>query len=155
MRITEHLGITPEQFFDVMDRALLADIAEARGKKKAKPSNLHEGFSYRKHLRGKEGDAYAATVRIVAYDRPRAYRSTVTTSQGVNTMSYEVEPCADGGIDVTYEETFEADGALARVLGALRGAANRGRVKSRLHAMEVQVRAARLAEGEEGEAGGR
>lgn len=151
MRITEHLKITAEEFFDIVDEALLSDIASARGKK-AKPSNLHEGYTYKKHLRGKGDDAHAATVRIVSYDRPRCYRSTVTTQQGVSTMGYDVVPTGDG-VDVTYVEEFEgASGfksALSRVVAPLQGLAGRGRIKSQMHAMEGRILAERYPEPEE------
>ena len=153
MKVTEHIKVTPEEFFDFVDKSLLADISAARGKK-AKPSNLHEGYSYKKFLRGKADPAHAATVRIVTYDRPRSYRSAVSTAQGTSTMGYDVEPSGDG-IDVTYVEEFEANGGiralLSRVAGLVQGLGARGRVKSQLRTLEGSILANRYPEPEDGD----
>ena len=155
MRVTEHLKITAEEFFAIVDEALLADISNARGKK-AKPSNLHEGYTYKKFLRGKSDPAHAATVRISSYDRPRSYRSTVTAAQGESVMGYDVEPAGDG-IDVTYVEDFHGTGGiqslLSRLMAPLQSLGAKGRVKSQLHAMEGKVLAERYPEPEDAEAG--
>ena len=153
MRITEHIKVTPEEFFDFVDKSLLADITAARGKK-AKPSNLHEGYTYKKFLRGKADAAHAATVRIVTYDRLHAYRSAVSTAQGTSTMGYDVEPSGDG-IDVTYVEDFEATGGVravfARAAGLVQSLGARGRVKSQLQALERSILADRYSEPEDGD----
>lgn len=156
MKVTVHLDIDAKSLFKVLKEMLLADISEARGKK-AKPSNVHEGYSYKKYLRGKGDPQHAATVRIEAFDVPRTYRSTVTTAQGVNTLCYEVVPAEGGGIDVTYEETFEGASASAsfmqKTIGALRSGSSKSRIKSQLHAIEAQVRADRFVEEAEEEIG--
>ena len=141
MRITGHLNVTAEEFFAKVDEALLTDIATARGKK-AKPSNLHEGFTYKKFLRGKADPVHAATVRIVAYDRPLTYRSSITTEQGESLMGYDVVSSGEG-IDVTYVEEFKAAGGLkslfARVVAPFQALGARGRVRSQLQAMEGRI----------------
>lgn len=153
MKITEHIKATPEEFFDFVDKSLLADIAAARGKK-AKPSNLHEGYTYKKFLRGKADAAHAATVRIVTYDRLHSYRSSVTTGQGTSLMGYDIEPSGDG-IDVTYVEDFEANGGIralfSRVAGFFQGLSARSRVKAQLQALEGSIIANRYPEPEEGD----
>ena len=141
MKVSEHLKVTPEEFFAVVDEALLADIASARDKK-AKASHLHEGYTYKKYLRGKADAAHAATVRIVSYDRPRSYRSTVTTQQGVTTMGYDVEPAGDG-IDVTYVEEFRGTGGfkaiLSNMVAPLQSLNGSSRIKSQLKAIEGRI----------------
>lgn len=145
MRITGHLNVTAEEFFAKVDEALLADVAAARGKK-AKPSNLHEGYTYKKFLRGKADPAHAATVRIVTYDRPHAYRSSITTAQGESLMGYDVAPAGEG-IDVTYVEEFKGAGGfkalLSHVVAPFQALSARGRVKSQLQAMEGRIIAER------------
>lgn len=148
MRITEHLNVTAEEFFAVVDEALLGDIAAARGKK-AKRSNLHEGYTYKKFLRGKADPAHAATVRIVTYDRPHSYRSSVTTGQGTSLMGYDVTPSGEG-IDVTYVEEFEGatgfKAVLSKAIGGFQSIGARGRIKSQLQAMEGRILADRYPE---------
>ena len=155
MRVTEHLKITAEEFFAIVDEALLADISNARGKA-AKPSNLHEGYTYKKFLRGKSDAAHAATVRISTYDRPRSYRSTVTAPHGESVMGYDVEPAGDG-IDVTYVEDFQSQGGIQALLSAMmtpiQSFGAKGRIKSQLHAMEGKVLAERYQAPDDAETG--
>ena len=149
MQVTVHLKIDEESFFAEIKKSILADIGEARGKK-AKASNVHAGYSFKRYLKGKRDEDHAAQVRIVTWDPPRVYQSTVTTISGVTTLTYQAEPSEGGGIDVTDSEEFEGfsatQNALQKGIGAVKQIGARSGIKNQLHAIEGRVLAEQYAE---------
>lgn len=153
MQLTEHLAVDSTSFFKVVKQSILDDIENARGKK-AKASNVHAGYSYKKYLRGKVDPEHAAQVHITEWDPPHVYSSRITSQAGETTLRYVVEECEDGGIDVTYTEEFEgasaSQNAVQKALGAVKQLPAKSKVKRGLHAMESQILADRyVAEAEE------
>lgn len=142
MQVTEHLSIDGEAFFGEVKKSILADIEEVRGKK-AKASNVHAGYSYKRYLRGKRDEDHACQVRIVVWDPPREYRSTVTAQGGVTTISYVAEPTEDGGIDVTYTEEYEGGSAAQNIIqkgiGAVKQFPAKSGIKKQLRSIEARV----------------
>lgn len=145
MQVTVHLKCDAEGFFEQIRLSVLSDIQEARGKK-AKASNVHAGYSFKRYLKGKRDPDHAAQVHITAWDPPRRYACTVTTAGGVTTISYDGEPTEDGGVDVTYTEEFEgsstSQNVLQRAIGAVKQVPARSGVKNQLHALEGRALAA-------------
>ena len=152
MQVTMHLRVDATSFFDVLKQSILADMQEARGKK-AKASNVHTGYSYKRYLKGKRDPEHAATLRITSWDPPHTYASTVSNAGGVITMSYEVVPCEGGGIDVTYTETFEGASAsqnvFQRAIGFLKQLPAKSRIKNTLQDIEGQILAEQYDEEDE------
>lgn len=142
MEMTVHLRVDADSFFREIKKMLLEEIEDARGKK-AKPSNVHKGYSYKRYRDGREDPEHALQVNIAEWDPPHAYCSEVISQAGVSTMRYEAVPCEDGGIDVTYTEEFEGDSASDTVIQSLNKAVKwlpgKHRVKKLLRQIEAEI----------------
>lgn len=143
MRISEHLDIEADDFFDQLLESIAYDYQEATGKKLGR-ARLKSGLTYTKHLQGRARGNQGVKVKVMELTRPSVYEVTFSSQTGVNTMSYRIEPAAAGGIDVTYEETFEGGNLMAnfnqRLMGTLLNRGGKKRVRELLHAIERHVK---------------
>ena len=74
---------------------------------------LKAGFTYQKTLNAKLGGAQHVTTKITEFEPPRLYAASITSSRGVNTVRYEIEPIeGQDAISVVYEEGYEGDKTL-------------------------------------------
>lgn len=150
MQVTEYLEVDAKSFFDYLKESIMSDIEESRGKK-AKASNVHKGYSYKRYLKDKHDDAHAVTVRITDWNPPHTYSTTITNKNGVTTMSYLVEEVERGGIYVTYTETFEngasaSMNAVQKVVGAFKQVSGKNKIRNTLHDIESYIKAESYAE---------
>ena len=115
MELTQHLRITPEEFFDQIERSAIDDIEEATGKTVSR--GRLDGYKYRRRAAGGRAGT-PMTVKIRHYAYPELYEVRFTYATGANTMRYEVAPDG-GGCRVAYREDFSAaqpaSGVLARI----------------------------------------
>lgn len=149
MQVTVHLNVDGESLFKEIKKSVLEEIEHARGKK-AKESNVHAGYSFKKYLRDKHDAGHAAQVTIKEWDPPRIYSSSITTMDGTTVISYEAIPAEGGGIDVTYTEVFEGVGAVENVsqktLGAIKTHSAKRKIERQLHNMEATILADQYAQ---------
>ena len=104
MDITREMDITPEQFFNEIERTVMDDAARATG---TRPTRRKlNGLKYRQLSRqgGKAGTEI--TVKILKYRYPEVYEVRFTYSTGTNTVRYHVVPRGEGGLTLTYSEKF-------------------------------------------------
>lgn len=142
MRVGRRLDAAPERVFDLIERSVAADMEQSG--RKVGPAGIRRGTSYTKSMRTKMGAARTVTVRVEAFEAPRVYEASFTSSDGVNTVRYEVEP-ADGGSALSYEESFEAPTTLGSLNGRIMQRLYARRAKRRMNAM-LDVVEARLAD---------
>ena len=103
MELTMKLNATPDEFFERIEKSILADIRLSTGKSIA-PEKLN-GHKYKKVTAGKH--PLEMKVKIKAYRRPERYEVRFTSARGVNAMSYRVKPLPGDAMEVTYSETFD------------------------------------------------
>lgn len=113
MEINEKLYVSADAFFDKLAESVAYDISSATGKK-VRPKQVSKGYSYTKKLKNKVGRKGGVKVTITDFEAPKIYAAKFETNQGVNFISYKIEPM-DNGIGVTYSEGFEG-GSAAKTL---------------------------------------
>lgn len=153
MEITLHLDVTPEEFFDLLERNIAKDIEDSTGKDV--PASKFHGHRYTKTVR--QGRLKAEMkVRIKAYQPPERYEVKFTSAQGVTSISYAVAPGDGGGIDVTYTEEYTPNDpgfGLNRRLGEIRyNFKVKERAKKTLPAMEKFIKQERSRKAQAGDA---
>ena len=96
MEITQHLDVTPEEFFDLLERNVLKDIEDATGKV-ISASKIH-GHRYTKVVR--QGRLKSEMkVRIKSYQPPERYTVKFSAPQGETLISYQAAPAEGGGLN--------------------------------------------------------
>ncbi|MEY8436315.1 DUF3284 domain-containing protein [Atopobiaceae bacterium 24-176] len=141
MRVQRVICASPEQVFSLIERSVACDMESAG--RKVGPKGMRRGTSYTKSLRTKLGAARQVTVRIEAFDVPRRYEASFTSSDGVNWVRYELEP-VDGGVLLAYEESFEAPTRLGSLNGRVMQRLYAHRAKRRMNAL-LDIMEAQLA----------
>lgn len=142
MRVGRRLNAAPERVFDLIERSVAADMEQSG--RKVGPAGIRRGTSYTKAMRTKLGASRTVAVRVEAFEAPRVYEASFTSSDGVNTVRYEVDP-ADGGSTLSYEESFEAPSALGSLNGRIMQRLYARRARRRMEAM-LDVVEARLSD---------
>lgn len=118
MEITRTLSITAEEFFDQIEKSVLADIKEATGKDLGR-AKLN-GFKYKKRARGGAKGGTPMDVKIKRYRYPEVYEVRFTYATGVNTVCYRVADTSDDSVTIEYTEELDARGQGSRgLVGAL------------------------------------
>lgn len=143
MKVQVKMGVRAEELFESITMSVLYDAEQARGKK-VPAKKLKAGFSYQKTLNAKLGGAQHVTTKITEFEPPYRYAASITSSRGVNTVRYEIEPIAgQDAITVVYEEGYEGDKALndlnGKLMGTLYSPFAKRKIKSRLHDMELYI----------------
>lgn len=141
MEITQHLDVTPEEFFDLLERNVLKDIEDATGRV-ISASKIH-GHRYTKVVR--QGRLKSEMkVRIKSYQPPERYTVKFSAPQGETLISYQAAPAEGGGTDVTYIEEFSPKDpgfGLNRKINQMRyNFKVRERAKRTLPAMEKYIK---------------
>ena len=109
MKVQVKMGISADDLFESIVTSVLYDAEQARGKK-VPAKKLKAGFTYQKTLNAKLGGAQHVTTKITEFEPPRLYAASITSSRGVNTVRYEIEPIeGQDAISVVYEEGYEGD----------------------------------------------
>ena len=144
MKVTVKMGIRAEDLFDSIVTSVLYDAEQCRGKK-VPAKKLKAGFSYKKTINAKIGGAQRVTTKITEFDPPSVYAASITSSRGVNTVRYQLEPIDEGAsINVTYEEGYAGDKALndlnGKLMGTLYAPIARRKIKKRLRSMEAYIK---------------
>ena len=103
MELTQHLDVTPDEFFDILEENVLSDIENATGKQ-VNPAHL-QGYRYTKKVANGRHQV-PMKVKIKHFRRPAVYEARFTYGTGTNTIRYELEPSENGGCDLTYTEEF-------------------------------------------------
>ena len=104
MELTKTLDITPEEFFDQIEKSVLGDIEKATGKELTR-AKLN-GFKYKKYAQGGKAAGTPMDVKISKYRYPEVYEVRFTYSNGSNTITYRATPSDDGGMVLDYTERF-------------------------------------------------
>lgn len=144
MKVKVKLGVRAEDFFDSIVTSVLYDAEQARGKK-VPEKKLKAGFTYQKTLNAKIGGAQHVTTKITDFEPPRLYAASITSSRGVNTVRYEIEPVDDGRtIELVYEEGYTGEKTLndlnGKLMGTLYGPFAKRKIKKRLQDMERYIK---------------
>lgn len=103
MEFTRELDITPEEFFDQIEKTILEDAERATGKPVTRKKLAGMRYTKRSKQGGKNGTTL--DVKIRKYRYPEVYEVKFTYSSGVNTICYRAEPAGEGMI-LTYSEKF-------------------------------------------------
>lgn len=144
MKVQVKMGVSAGGLFDSIVSSVLYDAEQARGKK-VPAKKLKVGFSYQKTLGSKLGGTQHVTTKITEFEPPYRYAASIVSSQGVNTVRYEIDPTDDGrAIKVCYEETYAGDKALndlnGKLMGALYSPFAKRKIKRRLRDMEAYIK---------------
>ena len=111
IKVEEKLYVNADVFFDKIAESIAYDITASTGKN-VRPKQIHKGFSYTKDMKNKMKRAGRVKVTITDFEAPRIYKAKFESSQGINTISYEIEQLDEDHIGVTYMEDFSgASGA--------------------------------------------
>lgn len=145
MKVQVKMGISADDLFDSIVTSVLYDVEQARGKK-VPAKKLKAGFTYQKTLNAKLGGAQHVTTKITEFEPPRLYAASITSSRGVNTVRYEIEPIeGQDAISVVYEEGYEGDKTLndlnGKLMGTLYSPFAKRKIKKRLRGMEAYIKA--------------
>lgn len=105
IKVEEKLYVSAEDFFDKIGESIAYDITSSTGKK-VRPKQISKGYSYTKNLKNKVKREGSVKVTITEYEPCTRYAAKFDSSQGVNTISYEIEKLDDAHIGVTYTEDF-------------------------------------------------
>ncbi len=116
MDLSKRLRITPEEFFDQLEKSVISDIEKATGK--VVPRSRLNGFKYKKRARGGKKAGTPLGVKIRRYRYPEVYEVRFTYSTGTNTISYRVTPEGDG-CRLDYREDFVTPQAVTGILARL------------------------------------
>lgn len=144
MKVQVKMGIRAEDLFDSIVTSVIYDAEQARGKK-VPAKKIKAGFTYQKTLNAKVGGAQHVTTKITEFEPPFLYAASITSSRGVNTVRYQIEPI-DGqdAINVVYEEGYAGDKALndlnGKLMGALYSPFAKRKIKNRLRGMETYIK---------------
>lgn len=103
MEFTRELDITPEEFFDQIERSVCDDVEAATGNRPTR--GKLNGLRYQKHSTQRGKGSTKLDVKIRKYRYPEVYEVKFTYSAGANTITYRVEP-RDGGLTLNYSEKF-------------------------------------------------
>ena len=119
MELSKSINITPEEFFDQIEKSVLGDIERATGKKLSR-AKLN-GFKYKKRARGsgKKGSGTPMDVKIKRYRYPEVYEVRFVYATGSNTVCYRVTPEGEGGMHLEYSEEFVNPRQQSGILAAL------------------------------------
>ena len=111
MEVSEKLYVKAEEFWETLANSLAYDITQATGKN-VRPKQIKKGYSYTKVLKNKASRKGSVKITITDFDEPKKYAARFESSQGINTISYDIEELDSEHIGVTYSEGFEgASGA--------------------------------------------
>jgi hypothetical protein len=139
MVVTEHLNVSAESFFDRIVASIAYEASQAKGKT-VDVSKICTGYSYTKTISRGKGKTFETKVKLTDITRPTSYSAKLTSTQGVNTMSYRIQTTEPGRIDVTYEETFVENnpdhGFGSKLLGSLSEKRGEKRARQLLHQIE-------------------
>lgn len=105
IKVEEKLNVTADAFFEKIAESIAYDITSSTGKN-IRPKQLRKGYSYTKEMKNKMRQEGKVKVTITDYEVPRIYAAKFESSQGTNTISYEVEVLDEEHIGVTYIEDF-------------------------------------------------
>lgn len=119
MELSKTLDITPEEFFDQIEKSVLNDIERATGKQLSR-AKLN-GFKYKKRSRGggKRGSGTPMDVKIKRYRYPEVYEVRFVYATGTNTICYRAFPEGDGSMRLEYSEDFVNPRQSSGLLAAL------------------------------------
>lgn len=91
-------------YFKVLEASLLSDYNTAVQEEHSSDV-LKSGLTYQKTLRNRFGNEGKVTVLIDRFE-PNHYSASFRSAQGINQLSYDLEPIDDNQFEVTYKEDF-------------------------------------------------
>lgn len=104
MIINRTLDVSLEEMDVFVKQMVLQDIYHATGKKKP---DVKPGYKYTKKLKGRSGKEGKVVTCIDELESGN-YKASFNSAQGVNTLAYRYHENADGKIDLSYEENYDA-----------------------------------------------
>ncbi|MBM6683798.1 MULTISPECIES: DUF3284 domain-containing protein [Collinsella] len=104
MEFTRELDVTPEEFFDQIERSIIDDVQRATGKRVSR--NKLAGLKYQKRSSQVRKSNVTMNVKIRKYRYPEVYEVHFAYDSGSNTIRYQVEPRGEDGLTLTYREKF-------------------------------------------------
>ncbi|MBC1500123.1 DUF3284 domain-containing protein [Listeria weihenstephanensis] len=137
MKITKKLAISQKECFDTIMNSVVHDVKEATGKKPL--VQKLEGLKFkRKMANGSE-----AVMIITKCTPPEIYEFQTKTHVNTHTTSYTVTAITEHTCEVVYDETVEAETAMARwnniLVGGLLGFTRKKRITRMLDGIEALV----------------
>lgn len=93
-----------DAYFKVLEASLLNDYNEAVQEEHSSDV-LKSGLTYKKTLRNRFGNEGKVTVLIDRYEQNH-YAASFKSAQGINQLSYDLEPIDENQFEVTYKEDF-------------------------------------------------
>lgn len=105
IKVEEKLYVNADVFFEKIAESVAYDVTASTGKK-VRPKQIHKGYSYMKEMKNKMKREGKVKVTITDFEAPRIYKAKFESSQGINTISYEIEQLDEDHIGVTYMEDF-------------------------------------------------
>lgn len=91
-------------YFKVLEASLLSDYNNAVQEENSSDV-LKSGLTYQKTLRNRFGNEGKVTVLIDRFE-PNHYSASFRSAQGINQLSYDLEPINDNEFEVIYKEDF-------------------------------------------------
>lgn len=101
MKIIRTLKITPDEFYDYLEREILETANQnCTGKAAYTPADITAGFCTTK---GGEESPSKIELTITSYERGSHYKAKATSFSDTYEFSYQTKT-VDGGLEVTYEQ---------------------------------------------------
>ena len=107
MKLDMHLDVDAQSFFDCLVESVVYDV-NTESNKHCKAKDLKAGFTYKKKMTTKTNAVADVKVKITEFEPPHRYAAQFKTAEDVTTVSYDIESCPRGGINVHYTEGFES-----------------------------------------------
>lgn len=109
MVITKELNVNIDEFFDFLEKSVKFDIKNATEKDVL---TIEQGYSYEKTLKNALNQKGKVITTIEKYKRNKCYQSKVTSNQGFNYITFDVDEIDNENIQVKYSEKFISDKKL-------------------------------------------
>lgn len=103
MLINYDLNVNCHEFFSILENSIYEDIKSSD--KSINLKDLKKGFTYTKNLKNSLKQEGTVKVTIEEYEKNSIYKSSFTSSKGVNTIKYQLEK-KDDKCNLIYEEEF-------------------------------------------------
>ena len=143
MEVNQKLNVGAKEFFDTLASSVAYDISQSTGKT-VTPDQIYSGYCYKKKMKNKMGQESYVNVMVKQFVSPSRYEAKFSSSQGANSIFYEIEDDKDGNIVVHYREGFEGESIFSslnyKIVSWFYQRSSRKRVSRMLLSMESVIR---------------
>lgn len=143
IKVQETLQVSAEEFWKQILQSAVFDIESAIGRKVTE-NQLCKGYRYTKKLKSKTGQTDTVYVTITELDELHCYAVEFMGTNGINKISYVIDPLEDERISVTYKEDFSGKTSSSdwnyRLVGMFYKRNAKKKIRRKLHGIESYIK---------------